>query len=552
MINLQHNPQSLAQTYLGPEAPIGLNRKCLPYSCGLASSYIPNYLFKANQPLHTASERLATNPLVTVKLLTALDNDLKNHLEGKIHLFLQQLLLVYKTKLCFNFYPSAEIQVGQVPSINGKESTYVGAHNGTLPTLRIKPLNESDSSVSFAQCTSFYYEWNATTYLPEVANIVDSAIDKSAFAKNISLRNTATDILNKVSSGELCPQDGLHNFLEALKEVITSIKHGEPSEEKKVILENYTKIVDIYCDNIANGYPLIQKLCLRPMEQVVDESFYMNVQAEMHKQLKSELQKLKPRDVAIVQLPADMDLRVLQVKIANKLPNINTATPQEYIKLCIQANAVRAAVLQYFVSLHPLSPAKISQNLDSFLAITSSATIQRVGLSNPALSLYNVALKVIRSRTKEPKNMSFILLSVMIAMIRDQIANQPAPLQAPHQIEIEKKQLRKQIQKKIEKANVKSTDTVEKYIKLCAAADNVRHATAQFFDELLHLPDSLKEKELSKIPLIKKSKIGCIGLSPKALTFYYEVLKKIQDTQKIKNPRNISLVLFRLLLNPTF
>ena len=99
-----HVPCSISQLTLGPIVPIGMHRKYLPYSCGLAPSYIPKRLFidaVANAPnlLSLPVEQLVQKPLATSTLLAELGDDLQNHLENRIQLFLQQMILVYKTNL---------------------------------------------------------------------------------------------------------------------------------------------------------------------------------------------------------------------------------------------------------------------------------------------------------------------------------------------------------------------------------------------------------------------------------------------------------------------
>lgn len=537
---IQHDPQSLAQMYLGPKVPLNIRRKCLPYS-DKAPSYVPRGLLLTDRPpnlppnkslLSLAVEWLTIKPPVTPELLTNLSGDLKNHLENRVQLFLQQMLLVYKTKLHFDLYTRADLQVGKIPSKQKDEPMYVAAHSGTLPTLRF--VRSNGASVSFAKDTSFYNGWNTTVYLPEVANQADSAIDRLVL-NNATLRSTATKIFNEVSAGTLCPKDGLRNFLSALIGVLAAVQNGTNLEQRKTILENYSGIAKNYYDNIDNGYPLLQKLCLRPITAVVDDSFYMSVQADMHKQLKSELQRLQPEAANMPQLPADLNVSLLQKEIVDKVPKINSRAAQEYIQLCIRADRVRAAALQYFISLHRLTPARRTEDLNSILTMN---------LSEAALPLYNAAIEVIRSQVESPRNMPYILLSIMTSVGNDLAPVQPAPVQVPLQPQTDAKaQLRSLIEAKKQAMNVPSA-AVDKYVKLCARTQKVREAAQSFFEELLHLPDAHKEIEVGKLFPIEHAKIKSVGLSPKAFTLYKEVLSTCG-----KNPHNTHLILSRLLLN---
>ena len=454
-------------------------------------------------------------------------------------------MLVYKTNLCFHLYTHADAQVGQVPSSGNEEATYVAAHSGTLPTLRLHQLEFSDASVSVAQNTTFFYGWNTTIFLPEIANQIDSLIDESTPNSNLSLRTEATDILNKVSSGKLSPKEGLRQFLAALNQVIRLLDRS--NTQKVIILDAYAFVAENYWNKVNNGYPLLQQLCQKSTGEVVDDLFYMGIQAQMHIQVQSELQELYPQDVIVPPLPNYIDIRPLLVLFAGKAPNLQSPMAQEYIKLCILATSVQAAAIQFFIYLHPLTPEQRSDDLDHILNIKTSATIQKTNLSHAASSLYKAALKVIRSRTQEPANMDFILLSVLVAISRGLI-----PLQIQSQIKISteaKKQLSRQIQVKIPATILQQKGTAEKYFKLCAGAETVRQVAESFFIELLYLPDSLKATEIHKLSLIQKAKIGSVGLSPNALKFHGEVLKTIKTKHKVENPRNVPGILVRLLLH---
>ena len=187
--------------------------------------------------------------------------------------------------------------------------------------------------------------------------------------------------------------------------------------QKVIILDAYAFVAENYWNKVNNGYPLLQQLCQKSTGEVVDDLFYMGIQAQMHIQVQSELQELYPQDVIVPPLPNYIDIRPLLVLFAGKAPNLQSPMAQEYIKLCILATSVQAAAIQFFIYLHPLTPEQRSDDLDHTLNIKTSATIQKTNLSHAASSLYKAALKVIRSRTQEPANMDFILLSVLALLV---------------------------------------------------------------------------------------------------------------------------------------
>ena len=540
MIDIEHNPQTILEMYLGPEVPIGITRTCLPYSCGLAPSYVPTYLLQ--EDLVTSKsvglvEDLTEKKRVTPMLLRHLSADLQNHLETRIQLFLYQMLLVYKTGLSFAFYKQAELQIGAVPSKPSDESTYVGAHSGTIPTLRLAKEGFSNTSVSVAQNTSFYYGWNTTVYLPEIANQLDSSVDRTG---HIPLRHAAIDILNDVSAGDLNPKEGLWHFLVNLMAVINIIKREIDSEEKLIILNNYSHVVDNYYENLEIGYPFIQRLCLRPLKEELDERFFMGVQAEMHTQLGSELQALEPQAAIMPQMPANIDLSLLQAEVSAKLPSLISTSAKEYITLCAVSDTVRAAAMRYFSSLHSLTPAERSADLGRILNIKKPATIEQVGLSDAAHQLYEAALEVTRAQKKEPNSMPLILLSVLCSVSRDIISR--APGHVPNS-EAAKQNLQNLILMQLE--GMKSGRTTDGYIALCSTSAKVQESARAVFNEWLQLAPNLQKTELENLLLMTKSKP--FGLSPKAVTLVGDVLEALASNTI--SPRNLPTILLQVLLN---
>lgn len=126
-----NTPEIFANQYLGPEMPIGVTRRNLLFSSNKAASYVPSYLLTCAEGQYSVPvELLVHKPLVTAEVLEELKEDMKIHMEQRIHLFFQKLLLTYKTKLCFHPSAHAELQVGQVKDVKG--DNYVAAHHDTL------------------------------------------------------------------------------------------------------------------------------------------------------------------------------------------------------------------------------------------------------------------------------------------------------------------------------------------------------------------------------------------------------------------------------------
>ncbi len=512
---------TISQVYLGPRIPVGIARQYFLYSHGLAPSYVPNALLSSDKPIQSPVEKLVLKHKVDSECIAQLEDDLKNHIEGRIQLFLNQLLLVYQTKLPFDLCKQAETQVGQVLSTEKREGSYAGAHSGTLPTLRIAQPMGGDTSISFAKNSSFYYAWNTTIYLPEIANQIDSSIDAT-------LRKKATELLNKVSAGKGEPKEALSQFLQSLVDKIKELETREPRAEKKQILRIYLSTAENYYDNLENGYPLIQKLCLRPLTAPLDPAFYTSLQEEMLAKLRIEMGE--PEETDIPELPQDLDMALLQTQLSKGLHKRKlSATREGYIKLCTSAQTVQSAAAQYLLLWHGLSPqTKLSE----------LAQMQKSSRARPFRE--SVLQTIGREVRKAPQNQELIFSSVLLNVGRNFLPSQAAPIPS----EEVKQRLQDQIKQALQLAKLLSSTTAETYIKLCAKAAKVEAAAQRFFNELAQMPEPLCESEIAKLFAIKtKKKIGNVGLSPTAYAFYAAVQETIG-----RDARNMPLILCRLLL----
>jgi hypothetical protein len=538
MSSVTHSSNRFGQSYLGPSLPVGITRKRLLYSSNLAPSYVPTRLFFQEKTvdlqtidLKSEVEKLVVQLEPDLELLKDLGEDLKNHMEGRIHLFLQQMLFLYKTAVVLDGYKQADCQVGYVSSASSGASFYVGAHSSTLATMRVAQETLSDTSVSLGFETSFYYAWNTTIYLPLLANQIDSAIDAT-------LRKVAINLLNDVSSGKMDPQKGLQEFLSALVKKIDSLNSGESFENNQVILNKYASVAKLYSENASNGYPLIQKLCMKPITNAVDESFYMNVQEEMHEQFKKEI--CEPAEIPLPE-SSHLDIASIQKELEGMAYRLSK-TCREYVKLCTASEKVRAAAIHYFQELHDLNESERKENLEKVKLIKTSATVGNIGLSAAAKALYKQAIKAISVQTAKPRNMNLILPEVLLSISREL-----SPSSSSAVIADQKKETEKQLRALIGKFQ---SPAVDRYVQLCKNVDAVKQAAKEFFDEIVPLSKKLRDRDLRNFSHVKSATRGSAGLTAKALEFYGAVLQHIQKSpQSTRSPRNMHLILYRLLLD---
>lgn len=522
-----------ALSYLGQQIPIGATRRCLPYDCGLAPSYVPTRLFFECKPpvlkvalqsiqLQKKVEQLVVKPPINPQLIVELKEDLKNHVEGRIQLFLQQMLFIYKRQLSLEVYKRADLQIGQIPSKGVQEPPYVAAHSSTLPILRLAQSESGDTFTSLAHNTSFYYAWNTTVYLPLLANQIDSVIDGS-------LRDPATAILNQVSLGKCSPEKGLSVFLTLLLRNIESQKKSSYCPEQEILLSTYSQVVDNYLTNATNGYPLLQKLCLRPIEEQIDDSFYRTVQAAIDNQFKAE--SSSPETVILPRLEEGIDVKQIQEMIARKkLAFPNSVRAREYIKYCTTVDKVRGCAMAYLNHLHNQPPERREEELNYILQ------------SHAARSLYENTRKAIKEAypISEPKNMNLILPGILYECSQ---ALAPPPSSTPASgLE---NQLKMEISSRITETR---SATALKHAKICSSAVKVQAAAQAFFNQLLATGPSTRKTELDKLFTVTRSNKGLANLSKEAFTFCETIWEAIENSPKgVKNPRNLPYILLKVL-----
>jgi len=523
-----YDPKSLMQTHLGPKLPIGIDRSIFPYSSGIAPSYVPSCLLSLGERgRQRLVEEITLQPVVDSQLLKSLEDDLQNHVEGRIQLLLQQMVLVYKTGLCFSLYTHADAQVGKGATGQIQNTSYVAAHSATLPTLRLKEAEFSDSSVSLGGNGSFFYGWNRTIYLPEIANQVDSEIDKTT-CQGRCLREKSTNLLNQVSSSAISPEEALRIFLKDLTGILRALSEKTDSDQRKEILGAYLKAAERYQENLDNGYPLLQKICLRSIVEKVDEAFYLSVQEQMHETFRAEMQGAASERVVIPQIPADMDFAEILKEIGAKTSS-PTGAVVKYTKLCSLDERVRAAARHYLLHLQKqerdlwdIPGRQLLKNLKAEIL----KTIQR------------------ETSTKSPQNLDQVANQVLLK------EGQKIQLELPVVESAEKKQsLRSLIQNTVEKQNIQATPAAQKYVKTCKEALKVQDAAKAVFQELLATADPIKEQMLKALLSVKTSAtIGKSNLSERAVTLVGAIFEEIQKKHGVAKPQKIPFILCQLLL----
>jgi len=540
---VEHQPTSLAECYLGQELPKGIARIYHLFSSNLAPSYIPSCLYDSTH-LNWPVEKLVRQPRVTQVVLDNLTGDIKNHIELKIQLLLQQLCLVYKTQLCFEEIDHAEDQIGQA---KGGEGKYAGAHNGILPVLRIYKSEFSDTSVSFAKGSSFYYAWNSTTYLPKIVNVTDSLLDSSARGVSASLRKQTIAILNAASQGEFNPQEGLSEFLRIFLVVMQVRIDLERDPMKLYVLKTYLSVIEIYQDHLEEGYPLIQKMFFQPLTSVVDEQFFMNMQAQMHKKFIQEMEQLKPPEVAsATPFPPESDVKGVLEQVVSKLERREfSKTLREHVRLALLSKEVQQVAVRFLTYFDQLALMERERSLKRLLSIKTTKALKKKDLTETEKALHAAVLRAIRGDRKEyePRGVSLTLIKILSCVGSQLVSDRVQPQRTTC------RDLKHTVHAILVEKGVERTETTQKYLSLCKESERVMQVASNFFRYLQTLPDQQQESELKSLFCIKTEKsVGNAGLSSQALALYGVALTTLRENTKIKNPRNIGLVLADLLI----
>ncbi len=511
----------IAQECWGLELPKKSNRVKFAYTENLAPSYVPKIWIQGKDQSLKPSRQLRLSN--AEKMILEFTQDIEHHVENRIQIFLQQMLLFYKTDLCFEKYFSADAQVGN------NQGDGAAAHSGTLPTLRLKSDKHS-SSVSVGHGTSFYYMWNTTVYLPVSVNRFDSAIDVRA-----GLRESAMHILNQVSVGDLSPKKGLRAFLTAL-----TVAAQESNRNRPNIALIYERVAADYMSNLDKGSPVIQKFCLRSVTDTVNESFYLEERDGM-------LRQLLIKNVIVnnpLPQPSPIEWNSVKAVVLAQLEQFSAETGsagRTYIRTCVvdSTGNVKSAALQYLKYLQPFTEKK-SKHLIGFLSDTNKE------ISSPGIDLRKAILEVIKNayNTASPRKIPFILTSVFYEINEgaancnldsSKVAGTPSG-----KVVTKVKEL---IQEKITSLSGDDTKTVAEHIKTCKKSAEINFVATRVFNSLLVMDEFSQRQIIYDISITNTAKgrssvkeivsefySAVNGVMPKAKKINYIILRVLLES----------------------
>jgi hypothetical protein len=366
---------------------------------------------------------------VTLDLIESMKSDIEDHAERRIQLFLQQLLLVYKTGIQFEKY-RAYLQVGSGNATKGYE--YAAAHNATLPSLLCSRAGES---VLFAKNTPLAIEWNETALLPTHANQVDSRLDlhHGKLGVNRALRDISIRILNRTAqvTGGITPKEGLQEFLLSFDQLVGCARTGFTVPAKQRVLDFYQNPIRSYIQFLQGGDQVLARLCHLPDGAGFTDELYQDLQLYMYKKL------LVPDDVTVLAgrlfsrrviapaLPSPQIIAPLPLSpqiIAPPAPPLAAAVALaplqgragKYAASCQNVAAIRALAAQY---LQNTAATVITSDKALLPRIGKSREVSALGLSPGLKALYDAILQHIRTTShptvQEPQNMGSIVTWIL-------------------------------------------------------------------------------------------------------------------------------------------
>jgi len=235
-------------------------------SLGGLSSKRKQYQFSQNETMSTADvvfkDVIRTKSPEELSLLTdetmfikRYDEVIREHIHRRVAVFFQQLVVSYGTQLHLEIGATChQGQSAKSLKIEGPDGRVVkkvvrnAAHSSTIPCLlaydgRKWKLYEEDLSIKpegfvYIKGADIYRSANSTLELPRAVNEADIEIDGKK--DDSTLRSYSIRLLNKASSAELDPKEGIQRFLRAIRRIVEQRKDVAKKEGVRAALHIFS------------------------------------------------------------------------------------------------------------------------------------------------------------------------------------------------------------------------------------------------------------------------------------------------------------------------
>lgn len=205
---------------------------------------------------------------------------MREHVERRILFSFQQLIVTHKTKLHFESVGALDQGASaQALKIEGSSADYVkrnAAHSCGNPCLIAYDKEEWENRETkkpegfvFLKDTDYYKSANATMNMPRWMNEADREIEEKT--QHSKLREIGLEIINRNSQGELTPDEGVLEYLEAsLNEVEAAkqrLEKANKDPEVQEVLTYYEKYLTKIKDYIESDPLFLQNFLNIKMDE---------------------------------------------------------------------------------------------------------------------------------------------------------------------------------------------------------------------------------------------------------------------------------------------
>lgn len=361
-------------------------REILPYSDNATASYIPNVFLGSGNLAISDKERSVSveilsalflksysqtkNPAALLNRAIKIEDDIKNHVESRLQIFLGQLIVVFKTECTFEMF-STQSQAGVKVKKEKQQkdpSELVEAHASTLPSMQYisnTQMQNGDLLISqikprlLALHTSFYNSWNMTHKLPRFVNDVDSLIDKNISVPFFgNFRNFCLKILNDMArTRNVGIRHAFSNFLNNLEQIIDKALSQSTLIYQTTVLNWYKAVVHSYVEGVdqsvfwqrLGGTPDLEKdnIPLQIQNRISTELNCLDRIARIKKRCGSA-QNIDSMVKTIVVKTALTDKRSSLIEEAIQKSNTAiSSTNLSYVQQCCLDPDIRQTVIDY-------------------------------------------------------------------------------------------------------------------------------------------------------------------------------------------------------------
>lgn len=390
-------PHLLDLPYLGSKYdPKKKERESLPIDSNETPSTIPSLFYDATRTgrSHESVQQLFRRvfPTLTSKydvaLIRQIKSDIQDHVEDRMGLFWQQLLMALLTHIQFSYSEKAIAQAGFI----NKESTAIPlaeAHDATLPCLL---FCKTKTWYVFGEDSSFFHAQNMTKRLPKSVNEADTWIDRTKKQFGSSFREESITLIQDAAFGKKDLKEAFQSFTNLFFVRVAAYEKSTETDidpsQKSEIGRLYAEVATSYKTQAAKDDTLFKRLCLDYKTQgAVTGRFFLKVQIQLHRQLIADMK---------------IQERLQQFVLCKPLSN----TQHSYSKIYLNSPELTQLLATYFKT----TP---QQTLVSDWTKVAQITLSKAaGLSDPLQKIIQQSVSLITTiydLTSPPQKVGFIV-----------------------------------------------------------------------------------------------------------------------------------------------